>query len=695
MNFSLEYPIWYVFLCLLLAGLFTWLLYGNKKDLQELNAWLKRLLIALRFSVLFLVSFLLLSPLLSTQHREVKKPKIILIRDNSSSILNTKKNEFYTTIFPAEWKKLQERLNISYETHAFEFDAQLKKDEGATYTGKITDISKAISEIKNLYTNQNLGAIILASDGMYNQGNNPIYDADELGIPIYTVGLGDTLTRKDISINSVDHNKYAYLGNNFPIEATIEAKLCEGEKSVIKITDEKGANLGSQEIKFSSNRFQKQVSFMLKAEKAGMQHYIVQLESIKGEFSKVNNIADVFIEILDGRQKILLLYANPHPDISAIKNSIENNQNYEVESGSADLFTKKLSLYNLVILHGIPSQSGSGQTILEELMRSEIPCLFVIGSNSSITNYNQIENGLSIQTRSNSGNETQAFSNRNFTLFTLSPSLTAQIERFPPLIAPFGEYKISAGSQSLLFQKIGSINTEKPLILFGQNGNRKTGTILGENCWKWRLADFNQNNNTKNFDELFSKIVQYLAVKQDKSQFRVDTKIKIQENESVIFEAELYNDSYELINTSDVLVDVFNSKGKKYQFALGKTDKGYRLDAGVFPPGNYKYEASVKIGEKQMKAKGNFVVSEIRLESINRMADHQLLRTLSSITKGQFYSENSFSEIAQVFLNNPPLKPTIYNYSSFDEAIHLKWILALLVLLLTIEWFIRKWGGAY
>jgi hypothetical protein len=315
-------------------------------------------------------------------------------------------------------------------------------------------------------------------------------------------------------------------------------------------------------------------------------------------------------------------------------------------------------------------------------MRSEIPCLFVIGSNSSITNYNQIENGLSIQTRSNSGNETQAFSNRNFTLFTLSPSLTAQIERFPPLIAPFGEYKISAGSQSLLFQKIGSINTEKPLILFGQNGNRKTGTILGENCWKWRLADFNQNNNTKNFDELFSKIVQYLAVKQDKSQFRVDTKIKIQENESVIFEAELYNDSYELINTSDVLVDVFNSKGKKYQFALGKTDKGYRLDAGVFPPGNYKYEASVKIGE-------------IRLESINSMADHQLLRTLSSITKGQFYSENSFSEIAQVFLNNPPLKPTIYNYSSFDEAIHLKWILALLVLLLTIEWFIRKWGGAY
>jgi hypothetical protein len=694
-NFSLEYPIWYVLICVLVAAAFTWILYGRKETFSELNLWLKRLLVLLRFSVLFLLSFLLLSPLLSTNHREVQKPKVILLRDNSNSILGAGKKDFYTQTFPSEWGKLGETLGAKYDVSTYSFGSQINKDDKADYSEKITDLSEAISEVKNLYANQNLGAIILATDGIYNQGSSPLYEAKDLGIPIYTVGLGDTLTKKDILINTVSHNKYAYLGNNFPVEATVEAKLCQGSKSIVKIMDETGTIRGSQEIQVTSNRFQKQVSFLLKAEKSGMQHYTIQVESIGGEITKANNTADVYIEVLDGRQKVLILNANPHPDVAAIKNSIESNQNYEVETSSAENFKKNLLSYNLVILHAIPATNGNGQTILQELIKSEVPSLFIIGSNSSIANYNQLENGVNIQSRSNTTNETQALFNRNFTLFTLSPTLVSQLEKFPPLISPFGDFKVSPGSQSLLNQKIGSINTENPLVLFGQNGNRKTGTILGENCWKWRLADFNQNNTTKNFDELFSKIVQYLAVKQDKSQFRILTKNKYQENEPVLFEAEIYNDSYELINTAEVNVVVSNAKGKKYQFTLGKTDNAYRLDAGVFPPGNYVYEANAKFGEKTLKANGKFVVSEIKLELLNNTADHQLLRALSASTNGQYYTLKNYQDIAQKLLNTEQMKPVIYNYSTFDEAIHLKWIFGLILLLLALEWFIRKWGGAY
>jgi hypothetical protein len=694
-NFSLEYPIWYLPLCVLVAGGFTWILYGRKETFSELNLWLKRTLVILRFSVLFLISFLLLSPLLSTQHREVQKPKVILLRDNSNSILGSGKKDFYTQTFPSEWEKLSEALGTKYDVSTYSFGSQLNKDEKADYSEKITNLSDAIAEVKNLYANQNLGAIILATDGIYNQGSSPLYEAKDLGIPIYTVGLGDTLIKKDILINSVSHNKYAYLGNNFPVEATIEAKLCQGSKSMVKIQDEAGIIRGSQEIQVTTNRFQKQVSFLLKAEKSGMQHYTIQVETIEGEITKANNTTDIYIEVLDGRQKVLILYANPHPDVAAIKNSIESNQNYEVETSAGEDFKKNLLSYNLVILHAIPSASGNGQTILQELIKSEVPSLFVFGSNSSIANYNQLENGVNIQSRSNTTNETQALFNRNFTLFTLSPDLVSQVEKFPPLISPFGDFNVSPGSQSLLNQRIGSINTEKPLVLFGQNGNRKTGTILGENCWKWRLADFNQNNTTKNFDELFSKIVQYLAVKQDKSQFRILTKNKYQENEPVLFEGEIYNDSYELINTAEVNVVVSNSKGKKYQLTLGKTDNAYRLDAGAFPPGNYVYEANAKFGEKILKANGKFIVSEIKLELINNTADHQLLRTLSNSTNGQYYTLKNYQEIAQKLLNTEQMKPVIYNYSTFDEAIHLKWIFGLILLLLALEWFIRKWGGAY
>jgi hypothetical protein len=38
--------------------------------------------------------------------------------------------------------------------------------------------------------------------------------------------------------------------------------------------------------------------------------------------------------VLDARQKILLLYDGPHPDISTIKQSIESNRNFEVKASN-------------------------------------------------------------------------------------------------------------------------------------------------------------------------------------------------------------------------------------------------------------------------------------------------------------------------------------------------------------------------
>jgi hypothetical protein len=285
--------------------------------------------------------------------------------------------------------------------------------------------------------------------------------------------------------------------------------------------------------------------------------------------------------------------------------------------------------------------------------------------------------------------------NHSFNLFTLSAELNSQIEHFPPLLAPFGDFKMTNSAQSLLFQKIGSITTEKPLIVFSQQENRKTGIIVGENIWKWRLADFYQNESHKLFDDLMSKIVQYLAVKQDKSQFRIITKNKYLENESVIFEGEVYNDSYELINSSEISLVVSDTKGKKYPFVLGKTSSAYRLDAGIFPPGSYTYEATTRLSDKVQKIAGKFLVSEIKLEFAVTQADHQLLRTLSKSTNGQYFPKEKFDEIGAILLKSEKLKPVIYNYAAFDEAIHLKWICILLLLLLSVEWFLRKWAGGY
>ncbi len=650
---------------------------------------------ALRFLVLFIVSLLLLSPLLSTNHRDVQKPKVIVLRDNSGSVITAKNKEFYEKQFPEKLKQLEEKLGEKYEVKAFGFADATGEDAQADYSGKVTDIAQAFQYVKDIFSNQNVGAVVLASDGIYNQGNNPVYLAKELSVPVFSIGLGDTTRKKDLLISGVSHNKYAYLGNNFPVEINLEAVLCSGANTVARVADEAGNIVFSQQINIAGNRFQKVIPVMLLAKKPGLVKYSIMLETVAGEFTKANNSADIFIEVLDGRQKVLLLYSAPHPDVATIKNAISRNENYDIEVSPANDFKKNTSAYNLVILHNIPSTSGAGQTVVQELLKNDVPLLYVLGSNTAFANFNQLNAGLNINAKSNSVNESQPSANKNFTLFTLSPEVLSQVEKFPPLLSPFADYKTSPVAQSLFYQKIGSVSTEQPLILFSQQENRKIGIVVGENIWKWRLTDYYQNDSHKHFDELMSKIVQYLAVKQDKSQFRIITKNKFLENEPVLFEGEVYNDSYELVNAADVSLVVSNSKGKKYNFVFGKTSNAYRLDAGLFTPGNYSYQATCKTGDKVLTASGKFLVSEIKLEYINTTANHQLLRTLSSTTKGKFYLPADMDKIADELLQNETLKPIIYNYATFDEAIHLKWIFFLLIGLVAAEWFLRKWSGGY
>ena len=84
------------------------------------------------------------------------------------------------------------------------------------------------STIDNNFSNQNIGALVLVSDGIYNRGSNPVFQAAELQYPVYSVAFGDTTEIKDLLVKKINHNQVAYLGNNFPVEVQIQAKKFAG-----------------------------------------------------------------------------------------------------------------------------------------------------------------------------------------------------------------------------------------------------------------------------------------------------------------------------------------------------------------------------------------------------------------------------------------------------------------------------------
>jgi len=359
-------------------------------------------------------------------------------------------------------------------------------------------------------------------------------------------------------------------------------------------------------------------------------------------------------------------------------------------------FANKLNDYNLIILHQLPSANYNADNILQQAKALKKSILFIVGSQTSIAALNKVQTALNISGNANRFNDVLAKTNKDFNLFTVTDATKMAITKLPPLENFFGEYKVSGAAQTLLYQNINNVETDYPLWLFADELDSKIGIIAGEGLWRWKFYDYMQNKNFEAFDEIVNKSVQYLAVKGDKRPFQVTLPKNIfQDNEAITFEAQLYNANYEMVNTPDVDLKIKSEDGKEYPFKFNKTDNYYSLNAGFLPVGNYSYLASTKLGTNAYKAEGKFSISALQLEELRTVADHKVMYQLASQHHGQMYHANDFEKIADDIQAQNQLKPILYDTFLTESAINLKWIFFLILILLSAEWFLRKYLGGY
>jgi len=703
MTIITEYPIWFFPLCLALGALFAYVLYWSDRRFEEEQKGLTRILMGLRFLLVSFLAFLLLGPFIKTLFREVEKPLIIFAQDNSESILNDRDSSYYTVTYAGEVEKMVASLSEEYEVKTYSFGNAVEPGLSFGFDQKQTDLSALFEELYTVYSNRNVGAIVVSSDGNYNQGRNPLYvqGIGELNAPIYTIALGDTSSRKDLILTKVGHNRLAYLGNEFPMEILIHASQCGGETSELTVT-RKGVELFKERLEIADGNFSRRIPIVLTAKEAGIQHYRISVTSVEDEVNVINNVKDVYIDILDGRQKILLLANAPHPDVGAINQAISINENYEVTQMLLDAFMREhqssieqLKAYNLIILHQIPTRRRQVDKVLQAMLAAEIPLLFVLGSQSDIRGFNTLKLGVEISGGQNKVNEAQALLKDEFSLFSTDDIDPRVYRELPPLVVPFGTYNVSKSATVLFTQKVGMVKTEHPLLLFAKKGSGKIGIVMGEGIWRWRMSSFEATGTHDAFNLLLSKTVQYLSVKDDKSNFKVLSKNNFLENEVIRFEAEVYNDSYELINDPEIKLTIEDEEGQSYPFTFSRTSTAYKLDAGMLPIGTYTYVSTVKVGDKLYQELGEFNISPIQIESAITKADHQLLYNLASRHGGTMYDPESLEQLTKELTAREDIKPIVYTEKRLKELINLKWIFALLLTLISVEWFFRKRAGVY
>jgi DNA polymerase IIIc chi subunit len=689
----LSYPWWFIFICLAVGGVFAAALYFKNRTFTNKLTWL---LAILRFLSGSIITFLLLAPILKWMHNETLKPIVVMLRDNSASqnkafsVVN--KNQFEST-----WQEQVKEIEKFATVKQYSFGAALKDTNKLSYTEGASDLGTALEQISSSYENENLGAVVVASDGIMTQGPNPAMMNLALPCGIFAIGVGDTTIQRDAIVLKTYQNKVAFLGDKFGVKVDVLGLACNGTSAGVSIYHHNsGRVVGNQSVSFTGNKSSKQIELIVDATAKGIQKYSARIATINGETNTTNNSIDFYVEVIDSKQKVLLVCNSPHPDVDAIKEALSTEKNTELVITTADQLKATPSDFNLVILHNLPSTRYNLSSFLDQLKASNAGVLYIVGAQTLLAQYNQRQNALTIKSGTGGTSDILATANGSFNLFTMKPSEASKYSALPPLQAAFGQYSLGPNTSTLFFQKVGAVATTNPLWVLQQSGTNRTGVIAAEGLWRWRMYDFVQHNNTALVDEAIQKTIQYLVVKQDKKPFRaVVSKVINSTNDAISFDAELYNDNFELITPNDVNLVISSNKGERLSYTLNKQEKNYSLNIGTLGAGEYTFEARTQHNGKNFSEQGTFKVVEIDVETANTVADFGMLGQLAKNTEGAFLYPSQTKDLAAMLKEKAKMKNLIRSELNSEPLINWKWIFGLLIALLAGEWFLRKYNGGY
>lgn len=678
--------LWVLLALIASLGISFFLYYRNKEN-SSLSPLQKGVLAFLRYASLFLIFLFLLSPLIRKVKKIKQLPILAVAIDNSLSV------KPQTETFEQLSKTIKERFPDQYQVEYWTFGEKVESNGPITGNERRSDYGQMIKTLKNNYINKNIGALILVGDGIYNQGQNPVNFTSSLKFPVYSIGVGDTTLQADAAIRNVKTNKVAFLKNKFPIE--IELKFSKLKNKIANLEIENnGQQIYSKTVSIVSDDDFKLEFVNPEATQAGLQHYKISIRPFNEESNLKNNEYEFVIQVLENKQKILMLSDGPHPDMGALRSSILELQNYETEIVTGNDVPDSLNKYSLIILNQLPSVKNAASNLLTRIKESRVPVLFLIGPNTLLEQLNTLEMGLKITSSTNT-EEVQAVFDDNFSLFVLSNETKEILGRTPPLISPFGNTEISSLLQPLAYQSIRNIRTPKSIMAYGNEKGRKVGFIVGEGIWRWRLFNFQNNGNHEAFNELTNKIVQYLSLRENEDNFNVNFPALFQETDNIELTAELYNDSYELVNTPDVNIRIINDSLKAFNYTFDRTENYYRLNVGNLQPGDYSFEAATQLGNQHFTEKGNFSIVKNEIELLNNQADFGLLYQLAQQTGGQFSTIDNYGTLLDTIGNNKQITVQQYKQTLLTEWINLKTLFFLLICLLAVEWFFRKYWGIY
>jgi len=643
-------------------------------------------LISYRIIIFFILGILLFNPVINFLDEKEKKLDWAIFIDNSASIKYHQTPSINAVQLGIESlvNKLSEK-DISYHLYQFADNIQKVNSPQLIGNGVTTNIGIIPETIKQL-GNQIAGVVII-SDGLITEGKDPIKDFQEFDFPIHTIGIGEGSELVDVTIESIDAPTVVLKSDWVDVNITIQSVGNIGDRLSVSLYNNRELQ-GSKHIRLMGMESKKEINFRFRPKEIGKQQYEVRISSVEDEIDIQNNRQKFSLLVLKDRYKVALLTGSPNKNTSVLKQKLKNNPRVELDHFIRITETRFQpaiktfweSPYELIIFDNYPIKPLSSNFVRilgKKLLSNQSALFLILGPNQTIVSFNGITSILGVVTE-----DSTIESNRFYWEF-----VDEQIDaggNFPPL-----KQNILITGKQVSSDTLAVTEQGWPLWLRNQNGTIRTmiWTSPELNTLYFHDQKLSQEGS---FSVIWNQSISWLLKSggEHENFFRLN-KNRYQQGEMVQvtgtqpFEKTQDKTENIIINVTHGSTDII-TRDILYNIEEQRWLGEFRAPG----PGEYNYSIQLESNQDPIQT-GTFQILESQIELNQVYLNKKLLATISNSTDGQFFVWDSrdslFSEI------NPKVRREFKaEIIKFNES---RVLLIIMILLLCVEWFIRRNRG--
>lgn len=717
MAFSFGYSPWLLALSLLLAGGLSY--WSYRSTVPTLSPAWRWTLGSLRFASLALICFLLLEPVVRHLNESEHPPLLAVLVDDTES-MRVVGGEADTTAASVR-DRLRPSLSpliedLNGRARFFAFDASLRELTGSpvdslVFDGSRSDVAAALQAVTEELEGENLQGIALVSDGQHNSGRSPVRVADRSPVPVHTVTVGDTTRQRDLQVRRVAANDLAYVDTDVPVQATLRADDVEGTSTTVSLLHA-GAVLDTVTLSLPSGTSEQTVDLSYRPDTPGLKQLTVQASPVPGEATTRNNERSVSQRVLASERRILLLGAAPSPSFAALRRVLERDDNADVtaripqQDGSfyEGPFPDSLSRYDVIVNAGFPSSSVPDDLVrrIADELAEGTPALFVLDRQTDVSAWQERFSDVlpahpsTDRLRFAEASFSPAETERSHPIFQIDDVEASLYEQLPPLAVPTSAWTPTPDATVLAEARPAERSESDPLLVVRRRTGHRTALLLGTDTWRWATLSPDLEAADPLWPGLVSNLLRWVATQDDDRPVRVRPAASpFEGDEPVEFIGQVYDESQNPVSDASVSVTLTDSAGTESPHSMDPVGNGrYELDVAALPEGTYQYEATARRdGDTLGSDQGQFSVEALRLEYQTPRADPVLMRQIASRSGGRAYATDDGSALSADLNASTDFTSTTVTESTETELWHTSIFLVVILLLLAVEWTLRKRFG--